>query len=313
MIVVAGEALIDLIVDSAGGLKAVPGGGPFNAARTLGLLGADCTYLGVLGDDHFGDLLRSKLALASVRLACPTPTTAPTTLAVAQLDSTGSATYRFYLEGTSLPMLSAKEARDGLPADFDALHIGTVGIVVEPTASALEGVAEAAAAQHLIVLDPNCRPAIVTDYRAYRDRVIRLMRIADLVKVSAEDVSYLFPEGGFEQLVAELTAQGKVVLHTDGAGPIDVCSPQGPGVVRPPTGGIVDTVGAGDIFGATVVWALTQRGWRKGHDLDLSDVLAAVEVAAVAAHMACQRAGAEPPTLTELEDRLRVMARCGAD
>ncbi len=311
MIVVAGEALIDLIVDPEGGLRAVPGGGPFNAARTLGLLGADCSYLGLLADDHFGEVLRSELAAANVKLACPTPTTAPTSLAVAQLNSSGSANYRFYLEGTSLSMLSARAAWDGLPAEFDALHIGTLGILVEPTASVLASVAEASAADHLIMLDPNCRPAVVADYPAFRDRVIRLMNLADLIKLSDEDAAYLFPQGGFESFATDLTVAGKVVLLTAGAGPIGVFTPWGRGVVHPPTGEIVDTVGAGDVFGGTVLWALMRHGWQKGCELELDEVLAAVEVAAVAAHMTCQRAGAQPPTLAELEVRMCEMEGAG--
>lgn len=304
VIVVAGEALVDLIVDPMGGLTAVPGGGPFNAARTLGLLGADCTYLGVLAGDHFGELLRSQLAAASVKLACPTATAAPTTLAVAQLDGAGSATYRFYLEGTSIQMLSGSAARGGMPAEFDALHIGTLGIVVEPTASVLEQVAVDAAADHLIMVDPNCRPAIVTDFPAFRDRAIRLMKLADLIKVSVDDVAFLFPEGGFEDLVADLAEAGKFVVQTAGAGPIDVFARGRRDVVHPPTGGVVDTVGAGDIFGATLLWALTRAGWRKGHDLGLGDLLAAVTTAAVAGHLSCQSPGASPPSLAELDARL---------
>ncbi len=300
MIVVAGEALIDLIVDPDGGLKAVPGGGPYNAARTLGRLGADCTFLGVLADDHFGEILRSELSAASVKLGCPTPTSAPTTLAVAQLASSGSASYRFYLEGTSLPMLSAREAWAGLPDEFDALHVGTLGIVVEPTASVVETLVDEVSGTHLVMLDPNCRPAIVGDFQAFKDRVLRLIQRADLIKVSSDDVAYLFREGEFDDVVEQVVARGGVMLHTSGAGPIDVFTPDGRDSVQPPSGGVVDTVGAGDIFGATVLWALTEQGWKKGQSLGLAEVMPAVRTAGVAAHLACQRAGAEPPTLTEL-------------
>ncbi|MEI8080393.1 MAG: PfkB family carbohydrate kinase [Actinomycetes bacterium] len=305
MIVVAGEALIDLIVDDNLDLKAVPGGGPFNAARTLGRLGADCTFLGVLADDHFGEILRSELATASVKLGCPTPTTAPTTLAVAQLSSDGAASYRFYLEGTSLPMLSSREAWAGLPAEFTAFHLGTLGIAVEPTASVLEALAEEVQASHIIMLDPNCRPAIVTDYAGYRARVMRLLLLADIVKVSAEDVAYLFPDGGFDEVVAQIVSGGGIVLHTAGAGVIDVFACEDHATVTPPSGGIVDTVGAGDTFGAAVLWALTEGGWTKGQSLGMDQLLPAVQIAAVAAHIECQRAGAEPPTLAELQARLK--------
>lgn len=308
MIVVAGEALMDLIVSPDGGLRAVPGGGPYNAARTLGLLGADVTFLGVLSDDYFGRQLRKRLLESNVAVACNAVTSVPSSLAVAELSADGTAGYRFYLEGTSLPMLSAREAWASLPEQYDALHVGTLGLVVEPTASVLETLVEHSSGDHLVMLDPNCRPAVVSDFEAFKSRIMRLLDRADLVKVSDDDVRFLFPDGGFDDVVAECTARGAIVLHTAGAGPIDVFTQDGAGVVMPMTGGVVDTVGAGDIFGATVVWALLREGWTKGRPFGLARVLSAVHTGAAAAHIACQRAGAEPPTLQELTARMANLA-----
>lgn len=304
MIVVAGEALMDLIVSPTGSLTGTAGGGPYNAARTLGLLGADCTYLGMIGDDYFGRQLRARLLDANVRIGCSEPTLAPTSLAVAEVSENGAASYRFYLEGTSLPMLSAKEAWAGLPDDYDALHVGTLGLVVQPTASVLETLVDEAADDHLIMLDPNCRPHVVSDFEAFRDRIVRLIDKADLIKVSDDDVAYLFPDGGFDEVIERATARGGLVLHTAGSGPIDVYAFDGQGRVAPPQGDVVDTVGAGDIFGAATLWALLQDGWHKGARWGYRDVLPAVLTGATAAHIACQRAGAEPPRLLELTERL---------
>ena len=300
MIVVAGEALMDLIVSPAGTLQARPGGGPYNAARTLGLLGAECTYLGVLADDYFGVQLRQRLVDSNVHIGCTKATDAPSTLAVAQLSEDGSASYRFYLEGTSLPMLSAKEAWAGLPEAYDALHVGTLGLVVEPTASVLETLVDHAAANHVIMLDPNCRPAVVNDRGAFRDRTLRMIDKADLIKVSEDDVSFLFPDGGFDTVIERAVSRGAIILHTAGADPIDVYAHDGRAQVTPAQGEIVDTVGAGDIFGATVLWALLEQGWGKGQRWSVDQVAPAVRTGATSAHIACQRAGAEPPTLAEL-------------
>ena len=299
-IVVAGEALVDLIVDVDGGLTAVAGGGPYNAARTLGQLGSDCSFLGMVSDDHFGRMLRRRLEDSGVHLAVAEPTSAPTTLAVAQLSTSGAADYRFYLQGTSVSMLSAKEAWAGLPAQFDALHVGTLGLVVEPTASVLEALVDEAAADHVIMLDPNCRPKVITDFEAFRDRVLRVWHKADVVKVSDDDVAFLFPGGGFDAQVANVVERGGVVLLTAGSQPIDVFSGGGHAQVVPDSGGVVDTVGAGDIFGATVLWALLGEGWHQGARWSPEQVLPAVRLGSKAAHIACQRAGAEPPTLAEL-------------
>ena len=308
MIVVAGEALMDLIVSPAGTLQARPGGGPYNAARTLGLLGAECPYLGVLADDYFGSQLRQRLLDSNVRIGCSSITTAPSTLAVAQLSPDGSASYRFYLEGTSLPMLSAKEAWAGLPEAYDALHVGTLGLVGEPTASVLETLVDHAAADHVIMLDPNCRPAVVTDLPAFRDRILRMIDKADLIKVSEDDVSFLFPDGGFDEVIESAVARGAIVLHTAGADPIDVYAHGVTAQVVPAQGGSVDTVGAGDIFGATVLWALLENGWGKDLRWGVDQVAPAVRTGATAAHIACQRAGAEPPTLAELKAYLTTTA-----
>lgn len=308
MIVVAGEALVDLIVSADGALRAVPGGGPYNAARTLGLLGAPVSLLSVLSDDYFGRLLRHRLRESHVQVVVEEPTSVPTSLAVAELSDEGSASYRFYLEGTSLPMLSAREAWASLPSEYQALHIGTLGLVVEPTASVLEALVEEESAGHLVMLDPNCRPAVVTDFSAFFDRIQRLAAKADIIKVSDDDVRFLFPAGGFDQMAHEVCARGGIVLHTAGSAPIDVYTHDGHGVVIPAGGDVVDTVGAGDIFGATVLWALLQQGWSKGDRWTQSQVLPAVRTGATAAHIACQRAGAEPPTHAELTARMAELA-----
>lgn len=301
MIVVAGEALVDLIISADGALRAVPGGGPYNAARTLGLLGAEVSFLSVLSDDYFGRQLRAGLQSSNVTVAVRTPTTVPTTLAIAELSEHGSASYRFYLEGTSLPMLSAREAWGSLPEEYDALHIGTLGLVVEPTASVLETLVDEEATGHLVMLDPNCRPAVVHDFAAFSQRMRRLFDKTDIIKVSDDDVRFLFPDGDFDAVVKDVTARGAIVLHTAGSGPIDVYAHDGHAQVTPPRSEVVDTVGAGDIFGATVLWALLRDGLRKGDQWGVEQILPAVRTGAIAAQIACRRAGAEPPTLAELD------------
>ena len=109
-IVVAGEALIDLIVAADGRLSAIPGGGPYNTARTIARLGGDVAFLGRLSSDRFGRTLRAALAADGVRLDLVSATDDPTTLAVAELDAHGTASYRFYVDGTSAPGLSQGDA-----------------------------------------------------------------------------------------------------------------------------------------------------------------------------------------------------------
>src|SRR3954453_2441009 len=109
-IVVGGEALIDLVPHEAGELRAHPGGGPYNTARTLGRLEQDVHYLGCLSDDGFGARLRARLHEDGVELDSALHTRKPTTLALADLDEDGAATYRFYTDGTSAPALTPEQA-----------------------------------------------------------------------------------------------------------------------------------------------------------------------------------------------------------
>ena len=119
MITVAGEALIDLVIDASGSVAAVPGGAGLNVARTIARLGGDCRYLGKLSDDGFGDQLRCSLEEAGVRIAVPDPTPAPTTLAIARLDALGAAEYKFYLERTSAAELTTAD----VPAESSTVRM----------------------------------------------------------------------------------------------------------------------------------------------------------------------------------------------
>ena len=129
VIVVAGEALIDLVVAVDGSVSAKLGGGPFNVARTIGRLGGAVSFLGTISTDRFGSQLFDQLIADGFDPVATVRTDSPTTLAAAELDPTGSAKYRFYFNGTSAPAL------DEVPSGLDhpaAVHVGTLGLVLEP-------------------------------------------------------------------------------------------------------------------------------------------------------------------------------------
>src|ERR1700754_5182682 len=114
-IVVGGEALIDLVPHAAGELRAHTGGGPYNTARTLGRLEQDVHYLGCVSGDRFGRRLREQLREDAVKLDAVVSTPLPTTLALAEVDEHGAASYRFYSDGTSAPALEPDAALATLP------------------------------------------------------------------------------------------------------------------------------------------------------------------------------------------------------
>jgi fructokinase len=156
MIVVAGESLIDLISTDPGQLIAHCGGGPFNTAQALARLGQRVSFLGSISDDALGLRLRTRLVEEGVGVDTLVATPLPTTLALAEIDETGSAHYRFYTEATAEPALTAPQALAALPAAYDALYVGGLGLALEPIGDAIAGLVQAADdAGALVMVDPN--------------------------------------------------------------------------------------------------------------------------------------------------------------
>jgi fructokinase len=285
VITVAGEALIDLVIDASGSVDAVPGGAPFNVARAVARLGGDCQFLGRLSDDGFGEQLRSSLEEAGVRIAVPDPTPAPTTLAIARLDDLGTAEYKFYLERTSAAELASADIRPEVLDGCNAIALGGLGLLIEPTASSLIALIRQRPPGATILLDPNCRPAAVTDLPAYRELIDTVVRQVDVVKVSTDDLRLLRPGEAPLTAARGLLEQGPAaVLVTDGPSPTTVLTEFGERSIPVPVVEVVDTIGAGDAFVAGFLTWWTAHALNQ-HDAADPDALlraatAAVEVAA---------------------------------
>jgi len=302
VIVVAGEALIDLVVSPDGRVDARPGGSPYNAARSLARLGAETTFLGRLAGDGLGRLLRDRLVADGAAIGVPEPSSRPTTLAVATLDQAGSADYAFYLDGTAGADLDYATLKQALPAAVTALHVGDLGLVMEPVGTAIERLIRGdVTAGTLVLFDPNCRPSAVRDHEAYRRRVGVIAGHADIVKASTEDLGYLYPDVPPEKAAMALLGGGpSVVLVTDGPRPARAFLPDSVLTEEVPSVTVVDTIGAGDAFGGGFLAWWTAHGRGKG-DLRREDLVGqALGAAAAAAALTCTRPGAEPPTRAEL-------------
>ncbi len=300
-IVVAGEALIDLVRSPNGSLAGYPGGGPYNVARTIGRLERPVCFLGGLSTDAFGAQLREQLRADGVALDAAVATTAPTTLALAQLDAAGVATYRFYEAGTSAPGLTLAAATAALPSRIATFYLGTLGLVFEPMASTLEAVVTRLGGETLVALDPNCRPATITDPPAYRARLRRLLARTDVVKVSEEDLDWLDP--GTERVAAAralLGGEGAVALVTLGDDGALVVTADAELEVAAPSVHVVDTIGAGDAFMGAFLACWSERGLGRADLRRLDALEQAAGFACRVAAVACQRAGANPPRLTDL-------------
>src|SRR3954468_405586 len=271
-ILVAGEALFDIVVapDEDRAIAAHPGGGPFNTARTIGRLGQPVAFLGRLSSDGFGRRLEAMLEADGVGLGSVVHTDEPTTLALAEVDPAGAARYRFYERATSAPGLEPAAALAALPRDVAVLHVGTLGIHLEPIATAVEALVERVAGTALVVVDPNGRASVLADPAAFRARLDRLLERADLLKLSEDDLAWLAPgmppDEGVRSLLGGARA-GVVTLGGDGA---LVVGPAGAMRVAAPAVDVVDTIGAGDAFGGGLVawWQMHDLGRDELGDLD---------------------------------------------
>ena len=299
MITVAGEALIDLIADSTGRLDPRPGGGPFNVARAVARLGQPSAFLGRLSGDRFGRMLRADLDRHGVLVAADSPADVPTTLAVVDVDPAGVPGYRFYLAGTSAAALEPGQAI--APPGTTALHVGSLGLVMEPVGTSLEQLVARLPAGITVMLDPNCRPGAIASRRAYLDRLGRILRRVDMVKTSTEDLAFLFPGQDVADAAAELLGRGPAcVVVTDGAASVRAFAAGQ--VIRAdvPPAVIVDTVGAGDAFGGAFLAWWAGRGLGRADLADPASVRGATAAAIEASVVTCTRRGAEPPWAHEL-------------
>jgi fructokinase len=282
-------------------VSAVPGGGPFNAARTIARLGVTTTFVGGLSQDAFGVRISRLLADDGVEVPVAPFPDELTTLALAELDGHGAASYVFYTEGTAAPALRHEHLPAGLVDGIEVLHVGTLGLVLEPMATTIETVVGEVSEQTLVFLDPNCRPATVRDEAAYRARLQRLLARADVVKVSGDDLAYLDPSVPQIQAARALLAYGpRVVLFTDGGSAVNVLTPKDETTLQVPSVEVVDTVGAGDAFGGAFLAFWVGAGLGRDELADLTLLHHTVGRAIVVAGITCTRAGANPPHLDEL-------------
>lgn len=300
MIVVAGEALVDFTPHEVAGVTgyvAHPGGSPYNVAVGLGRLRVPTAFLGRVSSDHFGRLLRSHLANSGVSLELVSTAEEPTTLAFVHVGA-DEPNYSFYAEGTADRMLRPEHV-PGLPASTALLHLGSISLVLEPTASTLEDLLRREARRRVLSLDPNVRPGLIDDPERYRSRFRDWIDLVDIVKVSAADLAWLLPDTTASQAAAVWLEAGVVlVLVTSGADGSLAFTATASASAACPQVDVVDTVGAGDAFTAGALAHLHDNGWLSRERLatlseaELEGVLAVSNEVAAAT---CTRAGADPP------------------
>ena len=295
---VAGEVLIDLIPDGSD-RKPIVGGGPANTAKALSRLGVDTQFIDGISTDENGRMAKNELSMAGVKLDYLKYSDKPTCLAIVSLGDSGSASYELVIDNTAtfdftpdwLPNVQTER-----PA---LLHIGTLATAIEPGASVLFEWAQSVAKVAPIVFDPNIRPAVISDRKQYVMQVERWVSISSAIKVSNEDIRWLYPSLEIEQVVNNWLSKGPsliVVTYGDkglaGYRVEEKVSVDAIKVV------VADTVGAGDTVGAILVEAIVKDGLDTLSGVRLEMML---KRAAKAAAITVSRSGANPPTLKEIE------------
>ncbi|UYP68736.1 carbohydrate kinase [Thalassobacter stenotrophicus] len=299
MILCAGEALIDMLPrqTALGEATFMPctGGAALNMAVALARLDTPVSLFTGLSTDMFGNQLRATLTAAGVGDRVAT-SDRPTTLAFVELVD-GSARYAFFDENTAGRMLTA----DDLPAldDVQAVALGGISLAVEPCADALETLCTRAAPNKLVMIDPNIRPLFISDEARYRARLTRMMAVADIVKLSDEDLDWW--NGG--DIDALLASGPKMLVMTKG--PEGAVAIRASGMVSVPATrvDVVDTIGAGDTFNAGFMAGLSDaNALSKAALATLSDdtLRNALTLGVQAAGITVSRAGANPPHRSEL-------------
>jgi fructokinase len=292
---VCGEVLVDLIGDTG-----VIGGGPENTAIALARLGHQVEFIDGISTDKWGQLAKQELEVDGVGLRFVNFSEKPTCQAIVTLDASGKADYEFVIDGTATFDFS----RDWLPDPYKykpvALHIGTLVTVVELAANVLFDWALEISELAPVIFDPNIRPAVMADREKYRQQVEKWVSISSVVKVSDEDLNWLYPGEDHLEIANRWIELGvAVVVITKGAdGLVGITSH---GVVSAPgvKVDVVDTIGAGDTVGAVITEAVKTIGLEQLHGFAL---LVALEKAALAAAFTCTKKGAQPPTARELKE-----------
>lgn len=303
---VIGEALVD-IVQRGDELTERPGGSPANVALGLARLGVPTRLRTALARDAAGDRIARHLHDAGVAIEPSSYVLGRTSTAIARLDADGSASYDFDIEWRL----------DGQPALADAsvVHAGSLGLFLEPGADVVFESLRVMRGHALISIDPNIRPALLPERLATRERFEQLVSVADLVKLSDEDASWLYPDASIDHVLDRLLELGVslaavtegergAVLATSG------CRVAVPGVAVD----VRDTIGAGDSFTAALLAGVLRIAVPLGA-LGSADLHRLGSYAAAAAAVTVARVGADLPYARDIQrmQRTAAVARCTTD
>jgi fructokinase len=277
-------------------------GGPANTAKALARLGHKVDFIDGISTDAYGVSARKELDRDGVGLSLALSSDKPTCTATVTLDPQGSASYEFVIDGTATFDFADSWLPDPERLKPSVLHIGTLVTIVEPASSILYKWAVKTAEFAPIVFDPNVRSSVVSDRDKYRAAVEKWVGISSVVKLSDDDISWLYPDQSMDEVAKGWIAGGvSLVVITRGAHGVIGYTEHGFEEVESAKVAVIDTVGAGDTVGAILVESIINHSVSGLQGQVLNAVL---HRAAVAAGITVSRAGAQPPRLHELVEAL---------
>ena len=308
MIVIGGDAIVDLIDRGQRLFEACPGGSTLNCALAAGQLGSQVLYVSTLSTDSYGDLLVNRLTECHVSLRADARSSAYSSLAVVSLDETNQPSYAFYREGTADRDVPVADIVASFPETMSIFHVGSCALIpTEDQDAWLQVVMAAKDRGALISIDPNCRPSMTKDPIAYRERIARFFSVADLIKCSDEDLDYLHPEWtdrALEKFIETYSPQ--LCVYTAGAEGLRAFTKLGISaqVSASLPGPLSDTVGAGDSVHGTLLSEIDRLDLvgQQLSELNESQLTDMLLLASRVAGVNCTRAGCQPPTREEVAE-----------
>jgi len=321
-IVCFGEILIDLLAqppaspDTPRAFLQYAGGAPANVAVAAARLGADTHFAGMLGQDMFGDFLAESLASAGVATDCIVRTDeAKTALAFVALDASGERSFSFYRPPAADLLFRSAHFHPNCFEGTRSFHVCSNSLTEAEIAEAtLEGMRRARQAGAMVSIDLNLRPALWPTGVDPLPRLWEALSLADLVKLSREELEYLaasVPDGGAAVIERLLGAQAQAVVITDGAAPIRWHTRHGNGVLTGFQVTTVDSTAAGDAFVGGLLFGIGERGGDgtafASFCAEQTGLLEAVHFGAAVGALAVTRKGAfaAMPSLGEVQQLLQ--------
>lgn len=305
MVVSLGEALIDFVSQKGLSFDGFPGGSPYNTAVAISRLGTECQFLGRVGKDLFGEQLLDYLKINSVGTGLVVRTDDKSTLSFVRKQKDGQAQYAFFSNDTADRNWTGGELDSiNIPESARIIHFGSISLSQEPGGTQIELFLKKQAGKMMLSFDPNIRPSLVQQRDKYMKRFTDLCGISEVVKLSDEDLQWLYPELNTETALDKLIKLGpSLIALTVGSEGALIINNKHRVIVPIIKGVISDTIGAGDTFHGALLNYLHKNKWftrEKLNQLTFGELKALGSYANKAAGINCTRPGADPPTDLEM-------------